>query len=332
MKSFKQVLVETAKPRSRVLLFGRMNPPTRGHEENVLNAHALAQKHGAELSIVGSHTQDANKNPLNSKQKLRHLKRAFGHLPNTSISTSSPEQPNILNQATAAHKAGIKHLIIAGGGDRAAGHLKLLRQYNGVKSTHGFYKFDKISGVNTGERKEGISGTDMRKHVKAGNFDKFKANLPSKIAANENHSRELYHDVLSGMTHKDDFDRESYLRGQNLRLGTIVEDAQTGFTGRIVYRGPTYVTVQVNEELSFKRWIKDVDVIAEAPEPPVALINPFRSFLAHAQGVRDDETGAEIAAQNKLALAGKDPKVDPRITQNHVATMRKIRNFRKMED
>ena len=268
MKTFRSVVLEAAKPKSRVILFGRMNPITKGHEENVNAAHAIAQKHGADLHVIASHSQDAKKNPLTAAQKVKHLKRAFGHLSNTEVKTSSKEAPTILHHAAQAHAAGVKHLIIAGGGDRAAGYHKLLHDYNGVEGkAHGYYKFDKISIENTGERKEGVSGTDMRKHAASGHFDKFRAGLPSKIAGNEKHAQEMYHHVRAGMgVHEED--RESYVAGQRLRLGENVMDSFTGLEGRIVYRGPTYVTIQIDENLSFKRWIDDVDSLSEADDLP----------------------------------------------------------------
>lgn len=268
MKTFRSVVLEAAKPKTRVILFGRMNPITKGHEENVQAAHKIAEKHGADLHVIASHSHDAKKNPLSAEQKVRHMKRAFGHLSNTTLETSSKEAPTILHHAAKAHAAGVKHLVIAGGGDRAAGYHKLLHDYNGVEGKgHGYYKFHKISIENTGERKEGVSGTDMRKHAAAGHFDKFRAGLPSKIAKNEKHSQEMYHDVRSGMgVHEED--RESYITGQRLRLGETVVDSFTGLEGRVVYRGPTYVTVQVSEELSFKRWIDDVDSLTEADDLP----------------------------------------------------------------
>ena len=260
MKPFRSILNE-AQGKSRVVLFGRMNPPTSGHEENVMAAHKLAQQHHADLHVVASHSHDAKKNPLSGEHKLTHLNRAFGHLKNTHISTSSKEAPNVLHQAVAAHAAGVKHFILAGGGDRAAGMHKLLHQYNGVKSAHGYYHFDKISVHNTGERKAGISGTDMRKHAAAGNYAEFKKHLPSKIAGHEQHAQELYNHVRSGMgQHKEETDRELYVAGVAYKLGDLVEDHFTGLEGKIVYRGPTYVTVQIDENISFKRWVEDVDL------------------------------------------------------------------------
>ena len=259
MKSFKQILTEAAK-KSEVLLFGRMNPPTAGHEENVQAAHALAQKHSAHLQVIASHSHDPKKNPLSPAQKTRHLNRAFGHLDNTTIGTSSPSSPSILHQAVAAHKRGVRHLILVGGEDRAEGHAKLIKQYNGVEGkSHGYYKFDHITVKNTGARKSGISGTALRQHVAKNNYEAFKKNLPSRIASNERHSQELFRHVQSGLTHKEQFNREAFLSGDVFKLGESVTDSFTGLSGQVVYRGPTYVTIQIEQDLSFKRWVETVD-------------------------------------------------------------------------
>lgn len=278
MKSFSQLVQEASAPKSRVVLFGRMNPPTAGHEENVLAAHKVAQKHNAELHVVASHSQDNKKNPLSPAQKMTHLNRAFGHLKNTSISTSSSESPSILHQAAAAHKAGVRHFIMAGGGDRASSYHKLLKQYNGVQGKpHGFYKFDKISVANTGARKEGVSGTDMRRHVAAGDYAKFSQHLPSRIQANPAHARELFGHVQNVLKQKEDLDREHYVQGLELPLGSLAEDIHSGIIGKVVYRGPTYVTLQLDEDVSFKRWIKDVEAVDPAELPAV----PTRTFKGY---------------------------------------------------
>lgn len=279
MKSFSQVIKEASAPKARVVLFGRMNPPTSGHEENVLAAHKVAQKHNAELHVVASHSQDAKKNPLSPAQKSTHLNRAFGHLSNTSIGTSSAESPSILNQAAAAHKAGVKHFIMAGGGDRASSYHKLLKQYNGVQGKpHGFYKFDKISVANTGARKEGVSGTDMRRHAAAGDYAKFSQHLPSRIQSNPAHAKELFGHVQNVLHQKETIDRENYVQGLELPLGSLAEDIHSGLIGKVVYRGPTYVTLQLDEDISFKRWIKDVESM-DPTDLPATPTFTFKGYV-----------------------------------------------------
>jgi hypothetical protein len=117
--------------------------------------------------------------------------------------------------------------------------------------------------------------------------------------------------------------REAYLAEQYLPLRSNVIDTHTGLTGKIVYRGPTYVTVQVNEDLSFKRWIGEVKPIKEED-------NKIMSFLYYS--TRDQASGQQLANANKELLSGQNKRLDPTLTQNNQSTMRKIKNFRKMED
>lgn len=202
MKSFRQLVEE--KQKSLAILFGRMNPPTKGHEENVNGLKRMAREHNADHLVIASHSHDASKNPLDPATKLKHLKRAF---PDTNVITSSKEKPTIMHQAAEAHKKGYTHLIVAGGGDRINEYHHLLNKYNGVEGRHGYYKFDHIEVKSTGERKAGISGSDMRNNVKSGNFKDFKKNLPTNIQKNPVHSTELFHDVTKGMGLHESVDR-----------------------------------------------------------------------------------------------------------------------------
>lgn len=185
------------------MLFGRMNPPTKGHEENVEGAKRLAQKQGAEHLVVASHSVDAKKNPLTPDVKLKHLKRSF---PNTNIITSSKEKPTIMHHASDAFNRGIQHLTVVAGADRVDEYKRLLNHYNGKFSDeagnplrHGGYNFKSIKVLSTGERKQGISGTDMRNHAQNNDFKSFQSNLSSSMQANPQHAKELFRDVRKGM-------------------------------------------------------------------------------------------------------------------------------------
>ena len=52
-----------------VATFGRMNPPTTGHEKLVNHVKKLAEKHGGEAHVYLSHSHDAKKNPLSYEHK-----------------------------------------------------------------------------------------------------------------------------------------------------------------------------------------------------------------------------------------------------------------------
>ena len=182
--------------KSVAILFGRMNPPTKGHEENINGLKSLAAKHNADHLVIASRSHDPKKNPLTPEQKEKHLKRAF---PGTNITVATKENPTILHHAANLHKLGYTNLIVAGGGDRADEYKRLLNQYNGKEGKHGFFNFKKITVASTGERKAGVSGTDMRNHVQNNDYQSFKGGLPSAMQQNDKYARELFHDTKKGM-------------------------------------------------------------------------------------------------------------------------------------
>lgn len=188
-------IIQEEKSKSVAVLFGRMNPPTRGHEENVEGLKKLAKEHNADHVVIASHSQDTKKNPLNASQKTKHLKRAF---PKTHIISSSKEHPTIFHHLSNLHKQGYEHVIIAGGEDRASEYNRV-KDYNGKEGKHGYYNFKSIKTASTGERKAGVSGTDMRKHAQNNDFESFRKNLPSRIAANEKHAKAVFDDTRKGM-------------------------------------------------------------------------------------------------------------------------------------
>jgi len=183
-----------------VLAYGRMNPPTKGHEQVINKVHEVAKEHNAVHKVVLSHSQDKSKNPLPAEVKVKHAQHAF---PGTHIEASSKEHPTILHHAAAMASQGVKHLHVVAGSDRVEEYHKLLHKYNGVASKHGNYKFKSITVHSSGERDpdaegtSGVSGTKMREHAAAGRKNKFHAALPSKMKPE--HKDALYHDVRQHM-------------------------------------------------------------------------------------------------------------------------------------
>ena len=202
---FIEYLEETTEKHA-VLAFGRMNPPTTGHAKLVDKVKDVAKSVKGTHHVVLSHTHDSEKNPLTGEQKLKHAKRFF---PDTNITISSKEQPNFLAQASKIYKTGATHLHMIAGSDRTGEYDKILHKYNGVKGTHGYFKFRGIEVHSAGERDpdaEGVSGmsaSKMRSYASKGNFKEFKKGIPSHVA--HEHAKELYNDVRKGMQVKEDF-------------------------------------------------------------------------------------------------------------------------------
>ena len=190
------------------MAFGRMSPPTTGHEVLVNKVKEVADKVGGNHSVVLSHTQDKDKNPLSSADKLKHAKRFF---PKTNLSTSSKESPTFLSHAEKLHKQGVTHLHMVAGSDRVPEYKKKLAQYNG-KGEGKLFNFKKITVHSAGERDPdaegttGMSASKMRSHASSGNFKEFKKGVPAHVP--EHHAKEMYHDVRKGMQIKESINEE----------------------------------------------------------------------------------------------------------------------------
>jgi len=205
---FLEFLIEQ-KEKHAVMAFGRLNPPTIGHEKLVQKVQDVAKEVKGSAHLVVSHSQDPKKNPLSAEQKLKHAKRAF---PGVNVSASDKESPNFLAQAAKLHKQGVTHLHMVGGSDRVDEYHKLLHKYNGVHGPHGHYDFKQIKVHSAGERDpdaegvEGMSASKMREHAQKGNFKEFRKGVPSKMT--DEHAKELYHHVRTGMGVHEDLDVE----------------------------------------------------------------------------------------------------------------------------
>ena len=133
--------------------FGRMNPPTVGHKQ-VLDT---MKQQGGDMRIFVSQTQDKKKNPLDYATKIKFIKEMFPEyagdvVDNAGIST-------IGKVASYLHEQGYNSATFVAGSDRLEDMKSLLTQYNGVEGkAHGFYDFEVLDFVSSGEREDGAEG------------------------------------------------------------------------------------------------------------------------------------------------------------------------------
>ena len=179
-----------------VFTFGRMNPPTNGHGKLITKVKRLAQTSRADHLIVASHSQDKNKNPLDTKTKVKHLKAMF---PNSNIESSNPTHPSFIKQL-ALLTGKYDNLIFVAGSDRVPEFERLLKQYNGKD-----FKFKSIKVVSSGNRDpdaegvSGISASKMRLYAKNNDFTSFSRGIPTGYRG----AKKLFKDVRTGMQLKE---------------------------------------------------------------------------------------------------------------------------------
>ena len=191
--------VGEAVEKTAVFAFGRMNPPTTGHEKLMHKVHAVAKQHDTKGHLITSHSYDKNKNPLPQNKKIAYLQKIH---PGVHVHGSSKQQPSIFHHATEFHKQGHKHLVMVAGSDRVKEFQTALDKYNGKKGAHGHYDFKSIKVVSAGQRDpdaegvSGMSGTKMRAAAKAKDMKTFKKGLPSAL---HKHAKDIVKDINEEM-------------------------------------------------------------------------------------------------------------------------------------
>jgi len=173
INSFKNYLVEEEK--TVYFTFGRMNPPTIGHEK-LLNV--LSQKSGRNpYRVYLSSSEDKKKNPLSFTNKIKAARKMF---PRHARQIMADKQVrNVMDVATKLYDEGNKRIVMVVGSDRTHEFQVLLNKYNGTKARHGFYNFEKINVVSAGARDPdatgiaGMSASKMRDAADKGDLLSF---------------------------------------------------------------------------------------------------------------------------------------------------------------
>ena len=133
--------------------FGRMNPPTVGHAE----VFKTMASQGGEMKIFVSQSQDKKKNPLDYATKIKFIKAMFPQYAKDVVENAALN--TIGKVASYLHEQGYNAVTFVAGSDRLEDMKNLLTQYNGVEGkAHGFYKFEVIDFVSSGEREDGAEG------------------------------------------------------------------------------------------------------------------------------------------------------------------------------
>lgn len=176
-----------------VFTFGRMNPPTIGHQKLVDKVNAVAKSNGADARVYLSHTQNNKKDPLDYTAKYNLAKKAFGP---TVFKSNSKTVIQILQEL---EKGGYTDIVMVAGSDRVPEFKSLLTKYNGKD-----YNFDSIDVVSAGERDpdaegvEGMSASKLRALAKQGDFETFKTGLPKRLSASD--AKKIYDTIRSVIT------------------------------------------------------------------------------------------------------------------------------------
>lgn len=81
-----------------IFVYGRFNPPTKGHKAMINKLIANAKKSGADPYVVVTHTQNKKKNPLTPEEKKAIIEKLYPGVPVLATSKAEPNPTYIVNK------------------------------------------------------------------------------------------------------------------------------------------------------------------------------------------------------------------------------------------
>ena len=275
--SFKNFLIEEEK--TVFFTWGRMNPPTIGHEKLLT---ALSRKAGSNPYFVYlSQSVDPKKNPLPYKDKIKIARKMFPRHARRIMLDAKVR--NLFDILTKLYDMGYKNVTMVVGADRVQEFDVLMNKYNGKKGRHGFYNFRSMNVASAGDRDPdaegatGMSASKMRAAAGKGDFTSFSQGLPKTFSNAD--AKNLFNTVRKGMGLKEQREyknhiqlnpisetREQYITGELYSVGDKVIVKESDEVGEVTHLGANYVIVEKNG--SQKRYWLDAIELLEKMEVP----------------------------------------------------------------
>ena len=313
-----------AQQKTVVFSFGRLNPPTIGHQKLLQKIVQTSKKEGGHPQLYVSISQDAKKNPLTASKKITYIKKMF---PREARQIEIKDVHTVLDVAVDLHGK-YENLVMVVGSDRVNDFKTLLNKYNGVDSTHGFYKYKDIQIVSAGERDPdaegatGMSASKMRAAAASGDYDSFALGLPDTFKDGER----LYKDIRLGMNIREqlkpfkpvaemnsiEFVREQYFQNLIYNIGDWVKDSKTGVSGEVVKRGTNYITLVQEDFTLHKIWLENVESMEQQHKKLPEAVNFLKNRnlwekLQREGRKRDDEEGTPELTKKIKKITPNEP-------------------------
>ena len=265
MKTLKELLRKnTGKSKPVVFAFGRLNPPTIGHQKLIERIITVAKRVKGLPVLYVSASQDKKKNPLTVKQKVDYLKKIYPR--GIQILPAIGSERTFMEILKNRFDKKYTDVYMIAGSDRVAEFKRLIKQYNGKD-----YNFDTTEVVSAGERDPdatgatGMSASKMREFAARNDFTSFKQGLIT--GTKEKDAMKLFKDLKKGMgvneamAPEDDelrLIRENYHNNEIFNMHDMVENTNNGNVGKIIKRGPNYVQYEMEDGGVEKAWLNEI--------------------------------------------------------------------------
>jgi len=169
-----------------VLAFGRMNPPTIGHEKLIKICADVARQNHCDYQIYLSNSNDKKKNPLDPQTKIKLVRKMF---------TTHAEHIHVDREISNPFKLLAKFngeyddVIWVAGGEDAAKYDESFHKHMKTETPDFYYR--SLVVHSSGERSAdaegaaGISATKMRNFALQSDFNSFRSGMPNTITDDE---------------------------------------------------------------------------------------------------------------------------------------------------
>jgi len=254
------------------IAFGGFNPPSLAHQELLDVASMSAEEVQGDYVVVPSRSYDPKKNPLDPDTKISYMRLMYPNHAERIV--NDPNQVTIFDSLIKAHNDGYSSIRIIIEPSRVKEFQKLADTHNGD-----LYEFEMIEVFPSGETNpdgkemEEFSSARMRLAAAEGDLVTFRNSLPQMLSRKQ--VIQLFDTVRAGMGILEiqqegynvweiapEFDldglRENYVEGNILNVGDLVENLNTGMSGKIIRRGANHLICVTEDGMMFKSWIKDV--------------------------------------------------------------------------
>ena len=272
-KTLKEFLAKGSKrPKAVAFAFGRMNPPTAGHEKLIQKVESIAKRIKGDAIVYVSASQDKNKNPLDVRTKIKYLQPLY---PDVQFKPATGNTRTFMEVLKNDLNKKYSDVYMIGGSDRVSEFKKLITTYNGKD-----YDFDVTEVMSAGERDpdaqgtSGISGTKMRMFAVKGDYNNFRKGLPVKMKDAD--GKKLFKDLRNAMGLKaqqgfgvqmkpimslEDFEkqelRQEYMEENVFNIGDYVENMNDCTIGKIIKRGTNYLVYEMEDGGVKKAWLHE---------------------------------------------------------------------------
>jgi DNA-binding LacI/PurR family transcriptional regulator len=201
-KTIVENIISNIKPTSSkaIFVFGRMNPPTLGHELLIAKAVEVGKIEQADTFIILSKTQDPKKNPVPYLDKLQAINAA---LPKVNF-IDSEKIKTIFDAVQFLIDSGYTDLTLVCGSDRAAEYDALFNKYITNPDPTKRLALNNFKTAVAGSNRDpdsddasGVSATKARNLAKAGDFEEFRKILPTQMPRDQ--AEVLFNDIRQNL-------------------------------------------------------------------------------------------------------------------------------------